>query len=185
MIKRIENDKILSSYATRTIEDEGISAEVSPKLSKDQYIGVKVDDYFNNKKSNEPCPKSVDFVVSVDCSCDTYVLYILEMKSEQAVPEEVNKKFENTISIFLEQDFRDIYCNPSYKYDDIRLYLISKKPKQALRYENYEKYVYVFNRLKEKDGLHKDITLSGKLFKFRNKICQIKKEIPGALVIDK
>ncbi len=49
MIDLIKREKRLAAFCRYDIEDEGISAEIEHNLSDDEYIGVKVDDYFNSQ----------------------------------------------------------------------------------------------------------------------------------------
>ncbi len=80
MLQMIKSEVTLKPYLYYVIEDEGIEVEVETTLSEDEYISVKVDDYYNGLHLATP-PKSVDFIVVVDCSCNAFVLYILEFKN--------------------------------------------------------------------------------------------------------
>ena len=46
MIKTIKNDAQLCNYTTHQIEDAGIEVAIDDTLDKEQYIGIKIDDYY-------------------------------------------------------------------------------------------------------------------------------------------
>lgn len=80
MIQQINQTCSLKEYITHEIEDAGLAIEVDSKLTSDEYIGIKIDDYYGGLKLRGETPKAVDFIVSVDCQCNAYCLYILEFK---------------------------------------------------------------------------------------------------------
>lgn len=48
MIPRIITDKQLKSFCGHDVSDSGVACEVDFRLSEDDYIAVKVDDYFKD-----------------------------------------------------------------------------------------------------------------------------------------
>ena len=80
MIQQISQERQLTKYTTHKIQDEGIEVSIDPLLSPDDYIAIKVDDYYNGLHLAKTTPKAIDFLVAVDCSCQDYVLYLLELK---------------------------------------------------------------------------------------------------------
>ena len=81
MIQQISQERQLTKYTTHKIQDEGIEVSIDPLLSPDDYIAIKVDDYYNGLHLAKTTPKAIDFLVAVDCSCQDYVLYLLELKN--------------------------------------------------------------------------------------------------------
>ena len=79
MISLITNDKVLKYFLHYEIEDAGVSVKVNETLSSRDYVGIKVDDYYCSLKLDKT-PKSVDFIITVDCQCNSYLLYIIEFK---------------------------------------------------------------------------------------------------------
>ena len=77
MIKTIKNDAQLCNYTTHQIEDAGIEVAIDDTLDKEQYIGIKIDDYYMGLNLQGETPKAVDFIVAVDCTCDSYMFFIL------------------------------------------------------------------------------------------------------------
>ena len=47
MIQQISQERQLTKYTTHKIQDEGIEVSIDPLLSPDDYIAIKVDDYYN------------------------------------------------------------------------------------------------------------------------------------------
>ena len=185
MIKQIKDNAKLGEYCTNIISDEGIEVGIDENLATDDFIGIKADGYYNPKIMKKDCPKMVDFVVTVDCECNSYKLYVLEMKSSTIDNVAINEKFKNALEILMSRDFKDIFLNDKYKYKDIKLYLISKTQASALKYKNYAEYVRIYNIVKNKDTLQKDIYASEKIFHFRKRILRMEKELPGRIIIQK
>lgn len=189
MIKQIENERRLEGYTTRRIEDAGLKVAVDPLLEAEEYIGIKVDDYYNGLKLMGETPKAVDYVISVDCSCDDYILYILELKNVKSPAayqtKDIVEKFENTIKRFMSEDFKHIFLNDRYKYRDICLYLVTSAYRAAMQYGSYETYIKIMERIGKKDSLVNDMLFTMKPFRFRNKILTINIEIPPNPIIMK
>ena len=99
MIQMIETEMKLKKYLHRNIEDAEVRIDTDSKLLPSEYVGIKVDDYYRGQHQ-KITPKAVDFIVSVDCSCGWYVLYILELKgiSSRAVRKQSGK---NLIRLFI------------------------------------------------------------------------------------
>lgn len=51
---------------THQIQDEGIEVSIDPLLSPDDYIAIKVDDYYNGLHLAKTTPKAIDFLVVVE-----------------------------------------------------------------------------------------------------------------------
>lgn len=184
MISKINNNRNLRPYCRHDISDEGVVVPVSETLGEESFVGVKVDDYYNDTIKDNNCPKSVDYVVAVDCSCDSYKLYILELKGgkrKNLKAKDIYEKFESTIQDFLEKRFKDIFCYDAYKYKSVELYLVNPFPGG---YEKYEDYLKIKSHIKDKDTLELDSQYD-KVFRFRGKRCKIKKEFPQAILISK
>ena len=70
MIQTIEADRRLNKYLHRVIEDAGIEARVDESLTEEEYVGIKIDDYYMGQRLGGETPKAVDFIVTVDCGVD-------------------------------------------------------------------------------------------------------------------
>ena len=184
MIDRIQSDKNLVEYCTRTIADAGVEIKVDPTLNENSYIGVKIDDYYSElKEINQP--KAVDFVIAVDCRCSAYNLYVLELKggkNKNYSTKDIYEKFTTTIDDFLKCRYQSIFCDDRYKYKGIYLYLVTTTPAAALKYESYAEYLRIRDKLRRKDTLTIEAEFT-KVFSFRGRQCRICREIPPNPVI--
>ena len=159
-------------------------SRVDSRLTPDQYIGIKVDDYYASLHQ-KVIPKASDFVVAVDCECDNYVLYVLEMKGVKSPSstKDIQEKFDTTMNDFLQNRYKDIFLNPKFKYKDVFLYLVTTAYKKAIEIGSFKKYEELMAKMKAKDSLLIDSTLSTKPYIFRGKAYYIQREVPPNPVI--
>lgn len=150
-------------------------------IEPDDFAAIKVDDYYAGLKMATP-PKAVDFVVVVDCQCDSFSVYILELKNvngpDKLNIEDIQEKFSNTINLFLSDTFSYIFLNDRFKYKGIKLYLVSDAYGQVGNFANHSEYLKFRDKINKKDTLKVDISLSEKLYRFRGKILRIEYDIP-------
>lgn len=101
MVQQIKSCKQLMPYLRETIEDEGIEVGISEHLILDKLAIVKVDDYYAGLHLAAP-PKAIDYLVVVDCECNSFVMYLLELKNVNSPKfldiKAIHEKFDNTIS---------------------------------------------------------------------------------------
>lgn len=178
MISLITNDKVLKYFLHYEIEDAGVSVKVNETLSSRDYVGIKVDDYYCSLKLDKT-PKSVDFIITVDCQCNSYLLYILEFKKlkkpKYLKVQEILEKITNTFNDFIEDRFKYIFLNDKFKYKKVFIYLVGDVYTPArLKTRNYEN-----------DTLKIDTNLSLNPIRFRGKFYRINYCLPEDLVIDK
>ena len=186
MIKMIKEEPRLKDYLKENIEDSGISVDIDPCLNNDDYAAIKVDDYYAGLKLPTP-PKSVDYVVVVDCDCNWFTMYILELKDVNGPGglniRDIQEKFDNTIKIFLSDTFSNIFLNDCFKYKDIKLYLVSDAYGERPDFSCHDEYLRFRERINKKDSLKVDVALTSKIYRFRGKILQIKYDIPPNPII--
>lgn len=181
MINMIKRDVQLAPYLKQQIEDEGIEVAVDPAIQDDEIAIIKVDEYYAGLRSGLS-PKSIDFIAVVDCQCQSYAMYLLELKNVNSptrlnIPD-IQEKFSNTISGFLSDAFSNFFLNDSFKYKSIQLYLISDAYNECGRFDSHEEYLRFRNRINGKDSLKTELSLGSKLYKFRGRILKIKYDIP-------
>ncbi len=186
MIQMIETEMKLKKYLHRNIEDAEVRIDTDSKLLPSEYVGIKVDDYYRGQHQ-KITPKAVDFIVSVDCSCGWYVLYILELKgiSSPGSSKAIREKFDTAIYRFIQEDFSKIFLNDRFKYREIFLYLVTTAYKRAVELGNYDRYVEIRSKMKNRDSLAMDDALANKPYKFRGKYYYIQKEVPPNPLIRK
>lgn len=189
MIQKIKNCKELIPYLQEKIEDEGIGVGIDADLKAEELAIIKVDDFYNSLHLKEP-PKSIDFCVAVDCECDWYILYLLELKNvnspKKLIVKDIHGKFENTIQDFLTERFGWIFLADQFKYRDIKLYLVSDAYGVSGKYGTYAEYKKIWEKKQKvlnRDSLRVDFNLGSKLFRFRGKIVKISYDIPPNPII--
>lgn len=188
MINQIVNCNELMNHTCRTFLDAGIEVSVFSELREEAYVGIKVDNYYHSLQMACP-PKSVDFIVSVDCECSAFVLYILELKNVSAPKfldiKSIQEKFYNTIEDFMKKKFDDIFNNPRYKYKDIKLYLVSNAYQAGPEVSNHAEYQRLRERMGKIDSLKVEVNLAKKIFLFRNRMLTIQYDIPPNPIINR
>ena len=80
MIHQIKSCRQLIPYLKEIIEDEGIEVGISEQLDWDHVAIIKVDEYYHGLHLAN-IPKAIDHLVVVDCECNSYVMYLLELKN--------------------------------------------------------------------------------------------------------
>ena len=186
MIKMIKNTPQLKPYLKGAIGDGGIAVDIDSTLDESDYVAIKVDDYYAGLKIATP-PKAVDYVVIVDCKCNWFAMYVLELKNVKG-PNNLNisdiqEKFQNTIDMFLSNTFAHIFLNDSFKYKGIKLYLVSDAYGEIGKHSCHDEYIAFREKINKKDTLKVDVKLTSKLYRFRGKILQINYDIPPNPII--
>lgn len=186
MVNMIKKDAHLVPYLTTTIEDTGIEVGLDQRLCPDDFAAIKVDNYYAGLKISTP-PKAVDFVVIVDCQCDSFSMYILELKNVNGPGKlnivDIQEKFSNTINLFLSNTFSYIFLNDRFKYKEIKMYLVSDAYDEAGNFANHSEYLRFRDKVNKKDTLKVDMSLSEKLYRFRGKILKNEYDIPPNPII--
>ncbi len=188
MIQQIKSCKQLIPYLKEKIEDEGIEVGIEEKIEWTELAIIKVDDYYAGLNLTIT-PKIIDFVVVVDCECNAFILYLLELKNVNSPHfldiKAIHEKFNNTICDFLSEKFADIFLNDRYKYKKVLLYLVSDAYGICGRYKNFDEYKKMREKMNKKDSLKTELSLGSKLFRFRGKILKISYDIPPNPIIQK
>lgn len=186
MIQMIKTEPRLLPYLVLKLKDAGMEVEMDPSLTPEQFAAIKVDDYYAGLKTGMP-PKAVDFVVVVDCECNVFSMYVLELKNVNSPRllniSEIQEKFRNTIRDFLSGTFSHIFLNDRFKYQTIRLYLVSDAYRIAGKFKNYEVYQKLMDKMGKKDSLKVDRALGTSLYRFRGRILKIEFDIPPNPII--
>ena len=188
MVSKIKNNPKLKDYLRNKIEDEGIEVEVDARLQENEYVAIKVDDFYNGLHQ-AVVPKATDYIVVVDNSCDSYSMYILEMKNVKSpkylVVKDIQEKFTTTIYDFLSERFKDIFMNDRYKYKPIKLYLVSDAYGVGGKYQTHAEYINFLEKVNKRDSLKVDRSLGSKIYKFRNQYLRIEYDIPPNPIVRK
>jgi hypothetical protein len=78
MIKEINS--ALSKFIKSTCDENGICAQIDPSISADEYVVVKVDDFYNSGVIS-PTPPSIDCLITVKNTDSKYSHYLVELKN--------------------------------------------------------------------------------------------------------
>ena len=190
MLQMIKTERKLTPFLHYQVEDAGIEVAVDEDLANEDYVAIKTDDYYNSLHLGDTI-KSIDYLVTVDCSCDVYVLYLLEFKNVGSPShlqiKDIVEKFNNTINDFINARFNYIFLNDRYKYRAVHLYLVSDAYRVGERFKSHDEYVKFIERYNSvgRDSLKVDYSLSQRLFRIKNKPCRIKYALPKELMIQK
>ena len=158
-------------------------------LYKSDFVGIKVDDFYNDCVRGDT-PKSVDFVITVDCQCDNYVIYVCEFKNVKSPKylniTDIQEKFTNTINDFMQKRYADFFNNDKYTYKAVFLYLVSDAYNIKNKFKTHAEYLEFLefrNQVLKKDSLKVDRHLQDKLYRIHGKLCRINYDIPPNPVI--
>lgn len=191
MINEIKNNPELIPHLYSRIEDEGIECTIDSTLTTSDYIAIKVDDYYASLHKRRP-PKSVDFIVLVDGQCNSFALYVLELKNvngpNRLIISDIQEKFDTTIYDFLSEKFKSIFLHDRYKYKLIKLYLVSDAYRNCGRFSSHQEYLEYNERRSSafrKDSLKVERHLGQKLYKFKGKLLKIEYDTPPNPIITK
>ncbi len=98
LIQRIQEDPILSNFLCDDCTENGVGVNVSPLVRKEDYIIIRVDEYYNSNLVHNP-PKSPDCLIIQHCEGDKFVLYLVELKAIETLKTErlsdIRDKFQN------------------------------------------------------------------------------------------
>ena len=188
MVNMIKRDARLVPYLRTEIKDSGICVGVSKDLSESDYVAIKVDDFYSGILPGDE-PKAVDYVVVVDCQCDSFFMYVIELKNVKSpkylIFPDIQEKFGNTIQDFLSKRFSDIFLNDRFKYKGVKLYLVSDAYNTKGRFSTHEEYRKFREKINKRDTLGVDFSLANKVYKFKGLPCRIEYELPPNPIIRK
>jgi hypothetical protein len=167
LLTKIKNDPVLSQFIRDKCEDEGICVNIDNRVSIDNYLVIKVDDFYNELPY--PRPKSPDCLIIQRCNSGGYAITIVELKSYNETSRfEISdtQKFGTCLYDFIDRRFRSIF---DYNYDFKRVQLI------------FVSRVYLFGS----DNVDKSLMMRifrQKRFEFRGKLCSIIPQMPATII---
>ncbi len=164
LIEKIKKDSKLKNYITDSCEDEGMSVGIADRITVEDAVVVKVDNYYNSLQLKDT-PASPDCLIIIKCSNGGYALTIVELKGiESAKRFEVHnmvEKFQTCLDDFMAKRFKYLFID----YKRIRLYFVSE-------IEIYKRDL----------GLKLKV-LQNKTFKYKNKKYHIEPRMPIPAVL--
>lgn len=128
LLNTIKADETLAPFLSDECCENNICAEVEEGLSIEDYLVIKVDDYYNSLGLGDT-PPSPDCLFVVRCDEDEYALNIVELKKTGKTSsfkiDNLIGKFETCLSDFMSLKFGE-YFDRDFK--DIHLFFVSKIP---------------------------------------------------------
>jgi hypothetical protein len=169
LIKRIQEDPILSEFLCDDCEENGVGINVSTDVKRDDFIIIRVDEFYN--KLVPTPPKSPDCLIIQHCGGNRFVLYIIELKSSESLSteklNETAEKFQNCFSDFMSDRFREYFYDTDYEFT-IKLILISNHKERDS------------NKKTEPSRLDRLLTLNA--FRFANRGYLLQHKIPNPVI---
>lgn len=164
MISKIKSHDILKEFIVEECCENNISVSFHPEIPRDDYVIIKVDDYYNSLGEGDT-PAPVDCLIVRKCADTGYGLTLVELKNigefRHFKLKNLEEKFNTTLQDFIEQRFK-IPLKTNYK--TITLYFVSN-----LR--NYRRDT----------GLAMDILINLR-FKYNEKTIMLKPRIPTPMI---
>ncbi|WP_156109213.1 hypothetical protein [Hymenobacter sp. APR13] len=117
--------------------ENGFAACVDPAINKDDFIIIKVDEYYNSLSIKRP--PSPDCLIIIRCSQGDFNIYIVELRdiasSEGFEIEKIREKFLTCLNDFMMGVLSQFFLNTTHVLKKPRLFLLQihiMKPKEAL-----------------------------------------------------
>jgi hypothetical protein len=102
----------------------------------------------------------------------------INTKHASFLTKDIHAKFDTAIEYFMKVRFHHIFENDSYKYKDVKLYVVSKAYVEATRFGSYDAFKMKMMQMNQRDTANRDRQMSDKLYRFRGGIYRIQREYP-------
>ena len=183
MFDEIYNDPLLFNLIRELCDENDICVEVSDQISNDDYLVLKIDQYYSSRNMHNP-PPSVDCLIIVKCDeNECFDIYLVELKNIKSTKgfevKNIKEKFQTTIDDFMSERFSHIFLNEDYCINILRMYFVSdacriKKNNPNITEDQYRKKIL---------NTKLDMLQSIKPVRFRNRIAHINPILPNPLVM--
>ena len=80
MINQIKYTDSLKDYVTRQCEENKIFVSMADDILPDNYMVIKIDNYYNSLNLGNT-PPSVDCLVVLKCHDNDFIIYLVELKN--------------------------------------------------------------------------------------------------------
>lgn len=168
LLSNIKKNQQLTDFIKDNCSDEGMCVEIDDKIAKNEYLVIKVDDYYNSLGLADT-PAAPDCLIVIKCKNNGYALAIVELKNIDKANrfniENITQKFTTCFNDFMSERFKDYF---DHDFQRIQLFFVTKinihssnkDPSRGLRLE----------------------ALINKRFKFRNRNYMIRAYNPSPLI---
>lgn len=127
MLDKIYKTEALLPFLKKECYENEVGISLDKGINEDDYVVIKVDDYYNSLNLGKDTPPSPDCLIIRKCEHTGYGLTIVELKNIQTAKGfNVNNmigKFNTCINDFIMIRFKDLLFK---EYVDIKLYFVSK-----------------------------------------------------------
>jgi hypothetical protein len=170
LIQRIQGDPILSKFLCDDCEENGVGINIGTEVQRDDFIIIRVDEFYKDTVRNNSRPKSPDCLIIQHCGDNRFVLYLIELKAIKSLKTEtmsdIRDKFQNCFSDFMSDKFREYFYDTDYEFV-IKLYFISD-PRET--------------KIDKGKATRMDSLLALRQPRFANRIYPIKPKTPNPII---
>ena len=128
LIQKIQEDPILSKFLCDDCEENGVGINIGSEVKREDFIIIKVDDYYKENERSNDRPKSPDCLIIQHCGENRFVLYLVELKDIESLKTErmgdIRDKFQHCFSDFMSDRFRLYFYDLGYDFT-IKLFFIT------------------------------------------------------------
>lgn len=118
LIETIKSNSEIADFIKPKCEDGGICVEIDESVSNENYVIIKVDEFYNSLKIKSP-PPSVDCLIVQLCSNGSYRVLLVELKNVKQAKlidnKNLTEKFRNTLFDFMSNRFKSIFDEHEFR----------------------------------------------------------------------
>jgi hypothetical protein len=168
LINDLRADASLAPYIRQTCCETDFCVDFDPAIPADDYLVVKVDDFYNAAVPNPDTPKSPDCLIVQRCAAGHFHVHVVELKNvkyqSDLDQEAIWDKFHTCLTDFMSDRFRSYFYKEDYDFK-LQLYLVAGRVRPS----------YTMN-------FELDWLLSIRPLQFANKFYGVKPENPNPLI---
>ncbi|HFA51581.1 MAG TPA: hypothetical protein ENJ95_21410 [Bacteroidetes bacterium] len=133
-IKELQKNELLAPYIFSDCCENNICVEFDPSISEEDYIVIKIDDFYNATVKSPDTPKSPDCLIVLRCEDGSFHVFIAELKNVQHMgglnKKDIREKFHTCLTDFMSGRFRDIFYNEKYRFN-LKLFLVAGRVRES------------------------------------------------------
>lgn len=119
LLDTIKNDERLEKCFKEKCGESGVSANMSSEVNEANYVNINLTQYYKTLRLSSPVATPDCFFLAW-CDDETYVLTIIELKSGNFKPRQVEKQFRTCYDDFMSKQF-PAYFDRVFKKIDLIL----------------------------------------------------------------
>ncbi len=126
LLNNIKENQYLTDFIKDECSDERMCVEIDNKIAKNEYLVIKVDDYYNSLGLTHT-PASPDCLIVIKCKNSGYALAIVELKNINKAKrfdiENLTQKFTTCFNDFMSKRFKEYF---DQDFQRIQLFFVTK-----------------------------------------------------------